>query len=77
VTTGITGPQRQPVKVDWRVIKADGKLKIVDMIIEGISMDVTWQQDFGAVIQRNGGQIDSLLVALRERIAQQNQSARR
>jgi len=39
-------------------------------------MSVTQQQEFGSVIQRNGGQIDSLLASMRERIQMQSQAAR-
>jgi phospholipid transport system substrate-binding protein len=78
VTTNVTQPKTgaQPVKVDWRVLKQSSGLKIVDVIIEGVSMSVTQQQEFGSVIQRNGGQIDGLLASMRERIQQQNQAAR-
>jgi len=78
VTTNVTQPKTgaQPVKVDWRVLKPQGQFKIVDVIIEGVSMSVTQQQEFGSVIQRNGGQIDGLLASMKERIQQQNQAAR-
>ncbi len=78
VTTAISQPRGngQPVKVDWRVLKPQGSYKIVDVIIEGVSMSVTQQQEFGSVIQRNGGQIDGLLASMRERIEKQNQAAK-
>jgi phospholipid transport system substrate-binding protein len=77
VTTNVTRPgSNQPVKVDWRVLRPQGQLKIVDVVIEGVSMSVTQQQEFGSVIQRNGGQIDSLLASMRERIQMQSQAAR-
>lgn len=66
---------RPPVKVEWRVLHPDGKFRIVDVVIEGVSMSVTQQQEFGSVIQRNGGQIDGLLATMRERV-QQQQSAK-
>ena len=73
VTTNVTRPgNNQPVKVDWRVLKPQGQLKIVDVVIEGVSMSVTQQQEFGSVIQRNGGQIDGLLATMRERVQQQS-----
>ncbi len=76
VTTNVVQPNgRQAVKVDWRVLKPQGKLKIVDVIIEGVSMSVTQQQEFGSVIQRSGGQIDGLLSTMRERVQQQSQAA--
>ncbi len=61
----------QPLKIDWRVLKPQGSLKIVDVIIEGVSMSLTQQQEFGAVIQRNGGQLESLLATMRARVQQQ------
>jgi phospholipid transport system substrate-binding protein len=74
VTTNVTQPRggAQPVRVDWRVVNRQGKYRIVDVIIEGVSMSVTQQQEFGSVIQRNGGQIDGLLATMRERIQQQS-----
>jgi phospholipid transport system substrate-binding protein len=67
----IDRPSASPVRVDWRVLKSeqDGKLRIVDLVVEGISLSVTQQQEFTSVIQRGGGQIDPLLTVLRERIA--------
>ena len=65
-----------PVKVDWRVLKTQGTLKIVDVMVEGVSMSVTQQQEFGSVIQRGGGRIDGLLEIMRERAQPQNHAAR-
>ena len=67
----IDRPNASPVRVDWRVLKSeqDGKLRIVDLIVEGISLSVTQQQEFTSVIQRGGGEIDPLLTVLRGRIA--------
>lgn len=56
-----------PVLVDWRVRKKDGSFKIVDVIVESISMSVTQRSDFSAVIQRGGGKVEALLVSLRTR----------
>jgi len=50
-----------PIKVDWRVGKSGAGYKIVDVIVEGISMAVTERQEFASVIQRNNGQIEALL----------------
>ncbi len=57
-----------PLKVDWRVAKTDKGFKIIDVVVEGVSMAVTQRQEFASVIQRNGGQIDALLKILREKI---------
>ncbi len=76
VTSTFAHPNGSPVEVDWRVIKTEGHLKIVDVMVEGVSMSLTQQQEFGAVIQRSGGQIDSLLAAMRDRAQQQSRAAR-
>jgi phospholipid transport system substrate-binding protein len=56
-----------PVNLEWRVRNKAGALRIVDVVVEGVSMSVTQRSDFSAVIQRGGGGIDALLTSLRER----------
>jgi phospholipid transport system substrate-binding protein len=58
------------VKVDWRVTAVSGGFKITDLVVEGISMAVTQRQEFSAVIQRNGGDIEALLKLLRAKAQQ-------
>ena len=55
----------QPVRIDWRVAKVGTTDKIYDVIVEGVSMSVTEQQDFGAVIQRQGNGVEGLMAQLR------------
>lgn len=54
------------VLVDWRLIEDNGNFKIVDVVIEGISMGITQRNEYSAVIDSNGGKIDSLLVKMEE-----------
>lgn len=56
-----------PVSVQWRVRNKDGQMKVVDVIVEGISMGVTQRSDFAAVIQSGGGKVDALLASLEKR----------
>ncbi len=51
--------------VDWRVRYKDGRYKIIDVIIEGVSMSLTQRSDFSSVIQRGGGNVDVLIAHLR------------
>jgi phospholipid transport system substrate-binding protein len=55
------------IQVDWRVRYKNGRYKVVDVIVEGVSMSVTQRSDFSSVIQRGGGNIESLLAHLRSR----------
>lgn len=54
------------VKVDWRVRNKNGQYKIIDVIIEGVSMSLTQRSDFSSVIQRGGGDIDVLISHLKK-----------
>jgi phospholipid transport system substrate-binding protein len=59
-----------PLKVDWRVRqrRSDGAFKIVDVIVEGISMSQTQRSEFASVIHKHGGEIAPFLEELRERV---------
>jgi phospholipid transport system substrate-binding protein len=56
-----------PAQVDWLMTAQNGTYKINDVIVEGISMAVTERSEFAAVIQRNGGQLQGLITALRQK----------
>lgn len=65
VTSYITGNGPE-VQVDWRVRYKNGQYKIVDVIVEGVSMALTQRSDFSSVIQRGGGEMEVLLAHLRK-----------
>lgn len=67
VQSEIFKPGNPSAKVDWRVAARGGQPKIVDVVVEGVSMAVTQRSEFAAVIQRNGGKVDGLLTALRQK----------
>ena len=54
----------QEVQVDWRVRKKNGSYKVIDVIVEGVSMGVTQRSDFASVIQRGGGEVSVLIAHL-------------
>lgn len=66
VNTNIVPPSGSKVKVDWRVRNKNGQYKIIDVIIEGVSMSLTQRSDFSSVIQRGGGNVEVLLDHLRK-----------
>ncbi len=59
-----------PVRVDWRLKGPDNAPKIIDVVVEGVSMRLTHRSEFATVIQNNGGNVDALLNALRKRSGQ-------
>ena len=60
------GPE---VQVDWRVRNSGGGYKIVDVMVEGVSMSVTQRSDFASVIQQGGGNVQSLISYLKQATA--------
>jgi phospholipid transport system substrate-binding protein len=56
-----------PIRVDWQVGRPASTYKILDIVVEGISMKITQRSEFTSVIRRNKGEIDGLLVALRKK----------
>ena len=71
VTVSIQRTDGQPpVDVRWIVHKVDGQNKIIDIIVERVSMVTTQKEEFVSVIRRGGGKVESLLGELRERNAE-------
>ena len=58
---------KPPARVDWLLTPQSGGYKISDVIVEGISMAVTQRSEFASVIQRDGGQVQGLITALRQK----------
>lgn len=73
VTSSVTGGQlKQPSDVNWRVLRRpDGSWKAVDVQIQGVWLAITQQQDFVSTIDNAGGNVNVLLVQLRNQVAQQ------
>ncbi len=67
VSSDFVRAQGAPVRVVWRVRPAQGSWRIIDVIIEDVSMAITQRDDFSATIQRNGGKISALIDALKSK----------
>lgn len=66
VTSYIVPSSGPKVRVDWRVRNKNGGYKVVDILVEGVSMSMTQRSDFASVIQRGGGDVEVLLAHLRK-----------
>jgi phospholipid transport system substrate-binding protein len=69
VSSQITRPQGDPIQVEWRLRRAGEGWRIIDVVVEGISMAVTHRSEFSSVIGSHGGRIDGLLEVLRGKTA--------
>lgn len=65
----IKDPGGPALKVDWRVLTDEAEPRIVDVIVEGVSMAITHRSEFASVINQSGG-IEGLLEKLRAQTGQ-------
>ena len=54
------------INVTWRLLPKNLSFKIVDVVIEGVSMGVTQRNEYSTVIQRNNGNVSALIQAMRQ-----------
>lgn len=66
VTSQIIRPQEAPIDVDWQLSLRDGRYKVSDVVVDGVSMALTQRSEVLAIIQRNGGQVAGLLATIRD-----------
>jgi phospholipid transport system substrate-binding protein len=55
--------------VEWRLHGEAGAWRIVDLVIEGVSLALTLRSEYAAVIRAGGGKVEGLLSRLREQVA--------
>jgi len=72
VDTEITEQGAQPIKAGWRVKTTNGEKRIVDVMVEGVSMAATQRSEFDAIVRRDGvgGLIEVLKVKVTKAPAQ-------
>ncbi len=67
-STMISVDSSKQLKVAWRIRAKKGSYKIIDIMVEGISMIMTQKSEFASFIKQNGGGIEALLGELKKRI---------
>lgn len=66
VTTVIEQSSGPALKAGWRIRAFGNDYKIVDVMVEGVSMAVTQRSEFGTIIRREG--LDKLIEILRAKV---------
>jgi phospholipid transport system substrate-binding protein len=59
----------EPLRVDFQVRNVGNTFKILDVRVEGVSMVLAQRDEFTSYIAQHGGRVESLVDALRQRIA--------
>ena len=57
------------VQLEWGLHRAGNGWKIIDVVVEGISLAVTCRSEVSTVIGSHGGRVDGLLKVLRKKTA--------
>lgn len=55
------------IEVVWRVSEKNGKLQLLDLVVEGVSMMMSYRNEYAAVLQKNGGDVKDLTAKLGSR----------
>lgn len=69
VSSRILRSSGSPIAVDWRLLRRGDGWRVVDVMVEGVSMALTQRAEFAAVIRSTGG-VAGLLARLRTKVAQ-------
>jgi len=67
VSTKIVQSEGEPISAVWRVRNNDGQYKILDIVVEGVSMAITLRHEYGTVVKTDG--VDGLIAIMREKNA--------
>ena len=66
VRTNFGRERSRSIIIDWRVRRIKNRFKIIDVVVEGVSMLVTQKAEFGAVLRQRG--VDGLIRILRSQL---------
>ncbi len=70
VSTVVERPNNPPTNVDWIVSSPAGDPKIIDVVAEGTSLRLTQRQDYASYLSHNNNNIDALINAMRQQVAE-------
>ncbi len=69
VASRIVRAEGEPILIDWRLLRRGQSWRIVDVVVQGMSMALSQRSEYAAVIKGSGGRVEGLLVKLREKTA--------
>ena len=68
ITSKIKLPDTEnDVALIWRVSEKKNELKLADLVVEGVSMLMSYRNEYMAILQQNGGDIDALTGMLKKK----------
>jgi len=64
VSSQVLRPGQETVNVDWQISSQSGSQKVVNLVIEGVSMLASERAEMGAMLDAAGGSLDKLIANL-------------
>lgn len=55
------------ISLDWRLVRRDGAWRVVDIMVEGVSLALAQRSEFASVIRNGGGKVSGLISKLRQK----------
>lgn len=68
VNSTVPMDQGEPAKVVWRVKQNGNQFKVVDIIIENVSLAITARNEYAGFIKNNAGGVDALIKDLQAKV---------
>lgn len=68
VNSTVPMDQGEPAKVVWRVKQNGSNFKIVDIIIENVSLAITARNEYSSFVKNNPGGVDALIKDLQQKV---------
>ncbi|MBR1777010.1 MAG: ABC transporter substrate-binding protein [Alphaproteobacteria bacterium] len=68
ITSKIKLPNAEnDIELIWRISDKKGELKLADLVVEGVSMLMSYRNEYTAILQQNGGDITALTEMLKQK----------
>jgi phospholipid transport system substrate-binding protein len=64
VSTRVVRPGQEDIAVDYQVSDRSGQIRVVNLIIEGVSMLATERAEIGAIVEAQRGNLDAVTAQL-------------
>lgn len=49
------------IEIIWRISDKKGHMQLVDLVVEGVSMIMSYRNEYASVLQQNGGDVQTLI----------------
>jgi phospholipid transport system substrate-binding protein len=70
VSTVVDRPDNPPTAVDWIISDPSSNPKVIDVVAEGTSLRLTQRSDYASYLAHNANNVDALISAMRQQVAQ-------